>query len=117
MKQQMASSAYHLKPSEVRKLFIAAPNFRDRCILKSLYWLGLRRQELIDLDIRDIDFTGSESKCAWVREARPASSPSLTRSFSLTLCTTAVDARRDQYSSPTRTNPSLPVASTTSWSR
>jgi len=56
MKQQMASSAYHLKPAEVRKLFIAAPNFRDRCILKSLYWLGLRRQELIDLDIRDIDF-------------------------------------------------------------
>ncbi len=52
----MASSAYHLKPAEVRKLFIAAPNFRDRCILKSLYWLGLRRQELIDLDIRDIDF-------------------------------------------------------------
>ncbi len=52
----MASSAYHLKPAEVRKLFVAAPNFRDRCILKSLYWLGLRRQELIDLDIRDIDF-------------------------------------------------------------
>ena len=56
MKQQMAASAYHLKPAEIRKLFIAAPNFRDRCILKSLYWLGLRRQELIDLDVRDIDF-------------------------------------------------------------
>ena len=52
----MAASAYHLKPAEIRKLFIAAPNFRDRCILKSLYWLGLRRQELIDLDVRDIDF-------------------------------------------------------------
>jgi len=50
MKQQMASSAYHLKPAEVRKLFIVAPNFRDRCIVKSLYWLGLRRQELIDLN-------------------------------------------------------------------
>ncbi len=56
MKQQMAASAYNLKPAEIRKLFIAAPNFRDRCILKSLYWLGLRRQELIDLDVRDIDF-------------------------------------------------------------
>ncbi len=28
MKQQMASSAYHLKPAEIRKLFIAVPNFR-----------------------------------------------------------------------------------------
>ncbi len=67
MKQQMASSAYHLKPAEVRKLFIAAPNFRDRCILKSLYWLGLRRQELIDLDIRDLDF---DRKRVQVREGK-----------------------------------------------
>ena len=52
MKQQMASSAYHLNPAEIKKLFISAPNFRDRCIIKSLYWLGLRRQELIDLDIQ-----------------------------------------------------------------
>ncbi len=63
----MASSAYHLKPAEVRKLFIAAPNFRDRCILKSLYWLGLRRQELIDLDIRDLDF---DRKRVQVREGK-----------------------------------------------
>ncbi len=67
MKQQMASSAYHLKPAEIRKLFIAAPNFRDRCILKSLYWLGLRRQELIDLDVRDIDF---DRKRVQVRECK-----------------------------------------------
>ncbi len=67
MKQQMASSAYHLKPAEIRKLFIAAPNFRDRCILKSLYWLGLRRQELIDLDVRDIDF---DRKRVQVREGK-----------------------------------------------
>ncbi len=63
----MASSAYHLKPAEIRKLFIAAPNFRDRCILKSLYWLGLRRQELIDLDVRDIDF---DRKRVQVREGK-----------------------------------------------
>jgi len=36
-------------------------------ILKSLYWLGLRRQELIDLDIRDIDF---ERKWVTVREGK-----------------------------------------------
>ena len=56
LKQQMAPSAYHLKLAEVKKLFIAAPNFRDRCIIKSLFWLGLRREELTALDIRDIDF-------------------------------------------------------------
>ncbi len=67
MRQQMASSAYHLKPAEIRKLFIAAPNFRDRCIIKSLYWLGLRRQELIDLDIRDLDF---DRKRVQVREGK-----------------------------------------------
>ncbi len=67
MKQQMAASAYHLKPAEIRKLFIAAPNFRDRCILKSLYWLGLRRQELIDLDVRDLDF---DRKRVQVREGK-----------------------------------------------
>ena len=33
----MAGPAYHLKPAEIRKLFIAAPNFRDRCILNALY--------------------------------------------------------------------------------
>jgi integrase/recombinase XerD len=56
MKQQMRASAYHLKPPEIRKLIIAASNFRDRCIIKTLYWLGLRRQELVNLDVRDIDF-------------------------------------------------------------
>ncbi len=69
MKQQMAASAYHLKPAEVRKLFFAAPNFRDRCVLKSLYWLGLRRQELIDLDVRDLDFDRKRVK---VREGKGA---------------------------------------------
>jgi integrase/recombinase XerD len=56
MKQQMRASAYHLKPPDIRKLIIAAPTFRDRCVIKTLYWLGLRRQELVNLDVRDIDF-------------------------------------------------------------
>ncbi len=56
MRQQMAPSAYTLKMADIKKLLIAAPSFRDRCIIKGLFWLGLRRQELIDLDIRDIDF-------------------------------------------------------------
>lgn len=67
MKQQMKASAYHLKPAEVRKLVIATTNFRDRCILKTLYWLGLRRKELVDLDVRDIDF---ERKRVTVRQGK-----------------------------------------------
>lgn len=55
LKQQLKASAYHLKPAEVKKLIISATNFRDRCIIKALYWLGLRRHELIQLDVRDID--------------------------------------------------------------
>ncbi len=56
MKQQMQSSAYPLKYADVRKLIVAAPNFRDRCVVKTLFWFGLRREELAELDVRDIDF-------------------------------------------------------------
>ena len=63
----MKASAYHLKPAEIRKLVIATTNFRDRCIIKTLYWLGLRRKELVELDIRDIDF---ERKRVAVRQGK-----------------------------------------------
>jgi integrase len=56
MSQQMRPSAYHLRPSDIRKLILAAANFRDRTLIKALWWLGLRRHELVALDIRDIDF-------------------------------------------------------------
>jgi integrase len=52
---QLAASAYHLKPSDVRKLLLSASNFRDRCLLKTLWWLGVRRSELTTLDVRDVD--------------------------------------------------------------
>ena len=67
MKQQMRASAYSLKPAVVKKLHINTGNFRDRCIIKSLYWLGLRRKELVELDIRDVDF---ELKRVKVREGK-----------------------------------------------
>src|SRR6266436_5664488 len=55
-KHQLAASAYHLRPADVRKLLLAAPNFRDRCLIKTLWWLGVRRRELLlQLDIRDLD--------------------------------------------------------------
>jgi len=52
---QLAASAYHLKPSDLRKLLLPASNFRDRCLIKTLWWLGVRRSELINLDVRDVD--------------------------------------------------------------
>ena len=55
MKQQMQSSAYPLKYADVRNI-VDAPNFRDRCVVKTLFCFGLRREELAELDIRDIDF-------------------------------------------------------------
>ncbi len=54
-KQQLPASAYHIKPSDVQKLLLSASNFRDRCLLKTLWWLGVRRSELISLDVRDFD--------------------------------------------------------------
>ncbi len=55
-KQQLYTAAYHLKPSEVNKIILATNSFRDRCLVKTLYWAGLRRSEIQNLDIRDIDF-------------------------------------------------------------
>ena len=52
----MQSSAYPLKLADVKKIIVAASTFRDRCVIKYLFWLGLRREEVTVLDIRDIDF-------------------------------------------------------------
>jgi integrase/recombinase XerD len=66
-KHQLAASAYHLRPADVRKLFLVAPNFRDRCLIKTLWGLGVRRRELLQLDIRDLDV---ERKRVTVREGK-----------------------------------------------
>src|SRR5688572_31642822 len=52
---QLAASAYHIRPADMRKLLLQANNFRDRCLIKTLWWLGVRRSELITLDVRDFD--------------------------------------------------------------
>jgi site-specific recombinase XerD len=54
-KQQLIAAAHHLKPSEVNKIILATNSFRDRCLIKTFYWTGLRRSEVQNLDIRDID--------------------------------------------------------------
>jgi site-specific recombinase XerD len=55
-RQQLTAAAYHLKPNEVNKIILATTSFRDRCLIKILYWAGLRRSEVQNLDIRDFDF-------------------------------------------------------------
>jgi integrase/recombinase XerD len=55
-KYQLPSAAYHLSYNEVQKLLFYTDSFRNRCILKTFFWTGIRREELVNLDIRDIDF-------------------------------------------------------------
>jgi hypothetical protein len=54
-KHQLAASAYHIRPADLRKLLLAATNFRDRSLIKTLWWLGIRRSELIQLDVHDLE--------------------------------------------------------------
>jgi len=53
---QLKSAAYPLPLADVKTLMFNTILFRDRCIIKTLFWTGLRRHELTKLDIRDIDF-------------------------------------------------------------
>ncbi len=55
-KQQLTAASYHLKPNEVNKIILATNSFRYCYLIKILYWAGLRRSEVQNLDIRDIDF-------------------------------------------------------------
>lgn len=55
-KQQLKDSEYTLTPRELKKLIGAAPNLRDQTLIKLLAVTGMRRFEVRDLDLRDIDF-------------------------------------------------------------
>ena len=62
IKYQQKAAAYPLPLKDIKKLFLATSqsysvhSFRDRCLLKTLFWAGLRREEVTKLDVRDIDF-------------------------------------------------------------
>jgi site-specific recombinase XerD len=66
-KHQLAASAYHIRPADLRKLLLAATKFRDRCLIKTLWWLGVRRSELIQLDVPDLEV---ERKRVTVQEGK-----------------------------------------------
>lgn len=56
MKRQLKNAEYSLSLKEINTIINSTDDFRDKVILQSLFWLGLRREEVIRLDIRDIDF-------------------------------------------------------------
>lgn len=56
MKAQLKAGQYTLKPAEVIKLINAADSLRDMILIKLMARAGLRRDEAVSLDIRDIDF-------------------------------------------------------------
>ena len=42
--------------NEVKVIVHSTKNFRDRCLIKCLYYAGMRREEVTKLDVRDVDF-------------------------------------------------------------
>lgn len=64
MKHQMKNGQYQLKHAQVKKLIDAAPNIRDRLIIKLLYYCGLRRSEVVSIQPGDLD---TEKKALTVR--------------------------------------------------
>lgn len=53
--RQQRASQFALKPADVRKLVTAAATPRDRCIVRVFAETGIRRAELVALDVRDVD--------------------------------------------------------------
>ncbi|MFC2099736.1 tyrosine-type recombinase/integrase [Candidatus Bipolaricaulota bacterium] len=52
---QNSAAEFTLSAEEIQQLFDAAPNDRDRAMLRVLYFGGIRRQELCDLDVTDVE--------------------------------------------------------------
>ena len=56
MKSQHKSGDYVLSRSEVQRIYNAPNNFRDRVLIKSFYFSGLRRFEASSLLVSSVDF-------------------------------------------------------------
>ena len=66
-KQQLKDSEYHLSRQDIKKIVNAPVRFRDRCILKTFAQTAIRRFELVNLDVRDVDF---DRKVVYIREGK-----------------------------------------------
>lgn len=62
MIRQQKRGQFTLKRKEVNKLIQSAKTPRDRLIIKLLVFCGLRRQEVADIKIQDIDFNRERIK-------------------------------------------------------
>jgi len=67
MSDAAKESVYYLRPEEIRKIVICASSLRDRIIIKILARTGIRRSELRDLEIPDIDF---EKRRLYIRDTK-----------------------------------------------
>ena len=56
MKSQQKDSEFTLNIEEINKLINSSKNMRDKCIIESLYYAGMRRFEVAKMIIGDIDF-------------------------------------------------------------
>ena len=56
MKSQHKAGEFTLSEQEIKIIIHSTNSFRDRTIIKALYYAGMRRQEVTELDVKDIDF-------------------------------------------------------------
>ena len=56
MKRKVKAGNYTLSVKDIKLMINTETNFRNRTILKCLYYAGLRREECATLQIEDIDF-------------------------------------------------------------
>ncbi len=67
MPSKSAEGEHFLPLEEIDRIINAAPTFRDRVMIEVLAHAGLRRAELRDLQINDVDF---EARHIYVREGK-----------------------------------------------
>ena len=56
MRQQFKAGDHTLSIKDVKLLINSETNFRNRTIIKCLYYAGLRREEVAKLQVEDINF-------------------------------------------------------------
>lgn len=66
-KRQYKASEYHLSKTELKRLVNAPLEFRDRCVVKTFAQTAVRRFELQNLDVRDVDF---DRRVIYIREGK-----------------------------------------------